>query len=466
MLRNFFDPQCLVKKELIRGELPHGRAAYSEFIKLAMPAVVELVLISLISAADTAMVGCVSPEAIAAVGITGQPMMILLSIFFALNVGVTAVIARRKGEERQADANTVLRMSLLICLGFGILMTLVSIFFAKDLMVFAGAKPEIMEDSTIYFQIVSSVLIFRALSMAISAAQRGVGNTKVTMRINLTANIVNIILNFLLIGGNFGFPALGVAGAAIATAIGNLVGFVLAVLSLRHKPDSFLYISRHQSWRYDKDAVSAIFKVSSNAILEQLVLRVGFFIYARIVAELSVLDFSTHQICMQALNLSFTFADGLGVGATALVGQNLGRERPDLSIMFGKIGQRIAAAVSVLIMALFIFGRGLIVSIFTDDATIIATGSTIMIIAAFLVPLQTSTVVLAGSLRGAGDTKFVASTMLIAVGIMRPFMGWLMTFGLGLGLVGAWIAIFFDMTLRLVLLFIRFSSGNWIKIKV
>ncbi|MBQ3140476.1 MAG: MATE family efflux transporter [Clostridia bacterium] len=413
-VKNFFDPQYLVKKDLIRGEIPGRREAYSSFVKIAMPAVIEMVLISLISAADTAMVGTVGDAAIAAVGITSQPMMILLSIFFALNIGVTAVVARRKGEERQDDANTVMRMALCICVLLGIVMTLIAVFFAEELMVFAGAKPEIIGDAVAYFRIVTSVLALRALTMAITAAQRGAGNTKITMRINTTANIVNVCLNFLLIGGNFGCPALGVEGAAIATAVGNTVGFVMAVMSLRKGHGHFLYIARGQSWKYDKDAVKAIFKVSSNAIFEQLVLRVGFFLYARIVADLSVEDFSTHQICMQALNLSFTFADGLGVGATALVGQNLGRERPDLSIMYGKIGQRIAAAFSAVIMLFFIFGGSLIVGIFTDTPSIIEKGSIIMILAGCLMPLQTSTVVLGGSLRGAGDTKYVANTMLLA----------------------------------------------------
>ena len=209
-VKNFFDPQYLVKKDLIRGEIPGRREAYSSFVKIAMPAVIEMVLISLISAADTAMVGTVGDAAIAAVGITSQPMMILLSIFFALNIGVTAVVARRKGEERQDDANTVMRMALCICVLLGIVMTLIAVFFAEELMVFAGAKPEIIGDAVAYFRIVTSVLALRALTMAITAAQRGAGNTKITMRINTTANIVNVCLNFLLIGGNFGCPALGV----------------------------------------------------------------------------------------------------------------------------------------------------------------------------------------------------------------------------------------------------------------
>ena len=455
----------MVKPELVEGELPDAKTAYPTFIKLAMPAVVELMLISMISVADTAMVSSRGEAAITAVGLTGQPTMILLALFFALNVGVTAVIARRKGEQRQEDANTVLRIALMLAMVLGVIMTAVSIFFGHWFMLLSGAKEDTIADSTIYFQIVNAVLMFRAMTLAITSAQRGVGNTKISMRINITANAVNIVFNYLLINGHFGFPELGVAGAAIATSIGNMVGFGLAVASLLQK-DGYLRLKPHQSWKINKDALSAIGKVSGNAVLEQMVLRFGFFTFARVVAELGTMVFATHQIGMQALNLSFTFADGLGVGATTLVGQYLGAKRPDISAVYGRVAQRIAMAGSLLILILFASCGKFWITLFSDEPDVIALGTLIMIIAGFAVPLQTSTVVSAGSLRGAGDTKFVAYTMLIAVGIIRPLLGYVFALVLGWGLIGAWMSLLIDLSIRLTLTYRRFSSGKWSKIIV
>ncbi len=455
----------MVKPELVEGELPDAKTAYPTFIKLAMPAVVELMLISMISVADTAMVSSRGEAAITAVGLTGQPTMILLALFFALNVGVTAVIARRKGEQRQEDANTVLRIALMLAMVLGVIMTAVSIFFGHWFMLLSGAKEDTIADSTIYFQIVNAVLMFRAMTLAITSAQRGVGNTKISMRINITANAVNIVFNYLLINGHFGFPELGVAGAAIATSIGNMVGFGLAVASLLQK-DGYLRLKPHQSWKINKDALSAIGKVSGNAVLEQMVLRFGFFTFARVVAELGTMVFATHQIGMQALNLSFTFADGLGVGATTLVGQYLGAKRPDISAVYGRVAQRIAMAGSLLILILFASCGKFWITLFSDEPDVIALGTLIMIIAGFAVPLQTSTVVSAGSLRGAGDTKFVAYTMLISVGIIRPLLGYVFALVLGWGLIGAWMSLLIDLSIRLTLTYRRFSSGKWSKIIV
>ena len=455
----------MVKPELVVGDLPNAKTAYPTFLKIALPAVVELMLVALVSVVDTAMVSSRGEAAITAVGLTGQPTMILLAFFFALNVGVTAVVARRKGEQRQEDANTVMRMALLLALILGVIMSIVSVLFGSWFMALSGAKADTIADSTIYFQIVNSVLIFRALTLAITSAQRGVGNTKISMRINLTANGVNVIFNFLLINGHLGFPELGVKGAAIATSIGNMVAFVLAIISLLPK-DGYLHIKRHQSWKPNKEALRAIGKISGNAVLEQMVLRFGFFTFARVVAELGTQVFATHQIGMQALNLSFTFADGLGVGATTLVGQYLGAKRPDISAVYGRVAQRIAMAGSFVIMILFASLGKYWMTLFSNDPQVIALGTVIMILAGISMPLQTSTVVSAGSLRGAGDTKYVAYVMLFSVGIIRPLLGYVFALALGWGLIGAWMSLLVDLSIRLMFTYRRFSSGKWAMIKV
>ncbi len=463
-----FAPERLIKPDIVRGPLPSAREAYPTFLKIALPSVAELMLISLISMADTVMVSDLGTGAITAVGITTQPMMLLLCLFFALNIGVTAVVARRKGEERPEAANTALRMSLIMAVLFGLILTAAAVVFAEPLMVFAGAKEEVMEDATIYFRIVSAVLMPRAVTLAVSAAQRGTGNTRISMRINLTANIVNVCFNFLLIGGHLGFPALGVAGAAIATGIGNLVGCVMAILSLTGKrhANNYLFLARGQSWKPDREALKAIFKVSGNAMLEQAVLRFGFFTYARVVASLSVDEFAAHQVCMQMLNLTFTLGDGLGVGATSLVGQNMGRKRPDISLVYGKIAQRIAFCGALILGICFAVFRRQIAGWFGNDPVVIELCAPIFLIAAVVVPIQTSQVVYAGSLRGAGDTRYVAATMLVTVGMLRPGLCWLFVSGFHWGLVGAWLALLIDISLRMTLLSIRFSRGKWFTIKV
>jgi len=458
----------MVKPDMRKGEIPSSKEAYTNSLRIAIPAVIEMVSISLMDMIDTFMVGRVSPQAMTAVGITGQPRMLVLSIFFALNIALTAIIARKKGAGEMDEARSCLRHGLLVNIILGLKLTLLAFIFAHPLMRLAGAQADTIYEATSYFRITNIVLIPQIMTMTICVAQRAIGNTKVALKVNATAKVVSVILNFLLIEGNLGFPRLEVDGVAYARSIAALVAFGLALASVLHK-NSPLRISLKDKWGFEKQMSKSVGKLTANGMLEQVSLRFGFFAYARVIASLGTYDFSAHIIAMQLMVLSFTFADGIGAATTSLVGQNLGKERPDLSSMYGKIGMRLALIVAAVLSTLCILFRFQFAAAFTDAVKypdIVVTAGGLILILAYILPLQTSQLVIGGSLRGAGDNRFVALTMLIAVGFMRPFMGWLMVFPLGLGLTGAWIAMIFDQGARLIMLFTRFARGKWMSAKV
>ena len=374
-LAAYFDVRRMLPAELKdrAAELPEGRSMYGEYIRLALPSVAEMVLISLINMMDTVMVSGLGTDAVAAVGLVGQPRLIMLSMFFALNTGITAVVARRRGEERQKDANTTVRTSVLLILGLSFLLMAVLLPLAEPLMRFAGAEEgRTLEDAITYFNILGYALPFQAISMGLCAAQRGVGNTKLTMEVNITSNLVNILFNWLLINGVGPFPRLGVRGAAIATAIGLFVGFLLSVAAMLggERSGSFLTLSFRESWKPDREAAGALVNVASSAMVEQLAMRIGFFAYAKIVAGLGTDAFAAHQICCQFLNLSFSFADGLGIAGTSLVGQMLGRRRPDLAHIYGTLAQRFSLMIGLVLASICILLRAPLVSMFiSGDST-------------------------------------------------------------------------------------------------
>ena len=158
--------------------------------------------------------------------------------------------------------------------------------------------------------------------------------------------------------------------------------------------------------------------------------------------------------------------DGIGIAGTSLVGQNLGKKRPDLSMLFGKAAQRMALTVSMILLTFIVVLRYPLFRLFTSDPDIIALGVQIMIMVAIFQPFQTSSVVISGCLRGAGDTRFVAITMMACVTVIRPVVTYLMIYVFEIGLLGAWCAMLFDMILRLGICYWRFSSGKWFGIKV
>jgi len=455
----------MVKEEFVVGDIPSNKDAYGVALRIALPSIIEMVSLSFIGMVSTAMVGNLGYEAVAAVGLVGQPRMIFMALLFALNVGVTAVISRRKGAGDQGASRLCLRQSMILATAISIAMTIPAVLLARPMMQLAGAQYDTIELATTYFRITSMFLPLNALTMTISAAQRGIGNTRVTMYVNIAANIFNVLFHFLLIEGRFGFPRLEIEGAAIAVVISSAAGLIFAVGSIV-KPGAFLQISLLDGWQPNLKMIKSIAKIGGNSIFEQMCMRIGFFVYARIVAELGTEAFAAHMISMQLMGLSFTFADGIAVAITALVGQNLGAKRPDLSLMYGKIGQRMALVVSVFLVAFTIGTRFWFPALFTDDIYIIQIAAGLMIILAIIQPVQTSQLVMAGCLRGAGDTKFVAITMLLSVALARPIFSLILVFGYGLGVQGAWLAIITDQTLRLVMLYGRFVRGKWMEIKV
>ena len=473
LVRRLFAPESLGGEKHRMGPLPDGKAAYRDVMRIALPSIIEMVLMSLIGSVDTMMVGNeLGAEALSSVGLPTQPRMVILCLFFALNVGVTAIVARRKGEERQEEANATLRNALMLALGLSVVLTLVAVLLAEPLMRLAGGdqaeSDKVLRDAIDYFRIMTYALPVSALSMCICAAQRGIGKTRITMWVNVVSNLVNVFFNYCLIGGHLGFPRLEVQGAAIASVIGMAVGFLmaLATVSVGGRYKAYLHLSVHDSWRFDRSAMQSILRVGGNAAVEQLGVRFGFFVYARIMFSLGTTMYAANQICMQLLNITYTFGDGLGVASTSLVGQNLGRKRADLSMLYGKICQRYALMISLVLMVLTVVFRYPLSAWFIGEDTpnasqVIAYAAETMLVLAFIQPFQTSSVVLSGALRGAGDNLYVALIVTMCVSVVRPIMAVLAVHVLHLGLTGTWIFGMSEIALRIAFFYPRFASGKW-----
>ena len=475
-IKAFFSTENMAPKELIRGEIPSQREIYKAVSTIAMPSMAEMVLMSLIGTVDLMRVGSLGSSAIASVGLTSQPRMIMLSMFMALNVGVTAIVARRKGEGRREDANSTLRNGLLLVIALSLIMGALAVGLRVPLMCLAGGnestpyEAKVLADAATYFGIMMMALPLNAMTLCINAAQRGIGNTRTTLVVNMTSNLVNVVFNYLLIGGNLGFPALGVAGAAIASVIGIAVGFGMALITIcfpRHGGD-FLHLRLRDDWRLQKENLLAISKIGGNAMLEQVALRIGFFIHARLVFGLGAEVYASHQIVIQFMTISFTFGEGIGVAGTSLVGQMLGRKRPDMAMIYGKVSQRMGLIAALMLMVILSLFRYPLVGMFVtpEEQHVAELAAQVMIILCLILPVQNSAVILSGCLRGAGDTKFVAKMMMLCVMIVRPVCTFLAVSVLGVGLVGAWVSSLIDIALRQITSYQRFSRGQWTKISV
>lgn len=460
----FVNPQK-VCKGMELGDVPPSGRIVRDALGVAWPSVLESFFVCLAGMVDTIMVGSLGSFAIAAVGLTTQAKFLGLAIFLSLNVAVSALVARRKGADDRESANRIVRMALLVTLGLTLVISTIFVTFASPIVRMVGSQADTHQYAVEYLQIIMGGMGFSTVSLMLNAAQRGAGNTRIAMLTNVISNTVNVIFNYLLIGGNFGFPALEVRGAALATVIGTVCACCLSIASVLRR-DGFINLRAVKGWVADRTSVRSLLNVGSSAFVEQLCLRVGFLLFAMTVAHLGTTEMAAHQIGMNMMSMSFSFGDGLSVASVTLIGQSLGRKRPDMAKLYGNVCQKLGLICAFLVATVyFLFGKQIFM-LFSQEAPILEYGSVIMRILSITLFFQIEQVVLFGCLRGAGDTRFTALVSLISVTCIRPGMSWLLCYPLGIGLIGAWLGTFCDQVLRFILTSIRFRKGQWIKIRL
>lgn len=460
------------KRDRDEGDTETLGSMYGRLLTIAWPAALEGLLLALMNSFDTMMVGKLGPAAIASVGLCSQPRMIMLLVTQSLCVGTTAVVARRRGEGNQEAAVSTLKQSLAIMLGLGLLMMLIGNVCARPLLTFAGAGDDTLPGAMTYFRIQASFFLMNNITLCICAAMRGIGKTKITMVVNMIANIVNVFLNYCLIGGHLGFPALGIKGAAIATVTGTTVSAMLALFVILRK-GGYLSVLPFTGFSFDRATIHSLITVGSGTIMESVFMRIGFLINGKLIAGVSTAAYATNQIVSQVTSLTFTLGDGVSSACTSLIGQSLGANQPRKAISYSKIGQRTCLFMSSTLIIFTLLTKRYIAELFTEDAEIIFGASLCFIVILFGMYPQNMRVMISGCLRGAGDVRYVAMVSLISVTILRPLTTWLFCYplnnmfpGMWLGFMGGWISFDIDAVCRWLLLQVRINKGEWVKIKL
>lgn len=460
------DPNSYGKMDKLTMKLPKGLTngmLFKDIIKIAWPSLIELLLTQLASMVDQMMVGGIGPWAIASVGLVMQPKMLLSTLFMSMNVGATAMVARYKGAGDHERANTILRQALMLTTLIAAVLSVVGYVFAEDLIKFMGGKGlelAVLNGSATYFKIQMIGFIPFAMTMTFTATLRGVGHSRVTMVYNTISNLVNIVFNYLLINGKFGFPRMEVAGASLATILGQFIAFILAmrqVTSGKH----YLHMEIKKGFKPVKEELAKIFKIGFPALIEQGVMRVGMITYYRIVAGLGTFALATHTACMSILGFSFMLGQAVSVSSTSLVGQSLGRKRPDVAQAYSSRSSQLGLMAASILGIIILFTNDWLMALYSKEPEVIKNGAFILTIIAFLQPFQSMQFVLAGSLRGAGDTKATAVISFITVTILRPLLAWVAVYKLNMGLTGAWLALVGDQLVRSAFIYFRYREGKW-----
>ncbi|HHV34952.1 MAG TPA: MATE family efflux transporter [Syntrophomonadaceae bacterium] len=432
-----------------------------KILSLAWPAVCEMMLYMLLDFVDVAFVGRLGAQPLAAVGLGAQIYFSLLFIFSALSAGATALIARAVGSRDPEKAGKTAGHALSLAVLVGIAVT-VSVYLFTDAVVgLFHFEVGVQQLAAVYIKTTGSVAAFGLVLFISNGIFRGAGLTKIPFYIAALTNVVNIVGDYVLIFGKWGFPALGVRGAALATASAQVIGCVVMVVLLlsgatmvRVRPRDFFHLG-------DRELTGVILKLSAPAGVEEALMSLGRIIGSFMLSGLGTVPFAAHQVVLTAESLSYMPGYGFAVAATSLVGQNLGARKPKQAYLHGLTAARLALVVMGVIALIFLIFPSVIIRIFTRDPQVVGLGVLCLRIAALEQPSIALEMVLAGALRGAGDTRTPAVITVLSTWLLRIPLMYISIYIFHWGLPAIWIITVIDWLVRALLVIIQFRRGKW-----
>jgi putative MATE family efflux protein len=439
-----------------------------EILAFTWPVILTNLLQSLTVTVNMLMVGNLGEEAgrdaIAGVGLGGQVVFLAQAIMMAVSAGTIALIARHIGAGEKKKAERVMEQSIVLCLLLTIPMTLLGWFGGGYLIHMFPATPEVQSLGEIYVKFVFLGSVFSFFEFIMGAALRGAGDMKTPMIMAAITNIVNIAAGYVLIFGYFGFPQMGVLGAAIANVIGFAAGAsVYVVLLLRRKLMLNLPTKRK---RYVRKVVQRIMNIGTPAAAEQAVLQIGFLLYTALIVYFGTAVLAGHQIGARIQGLAFMPGMGFAMAATALVGQNLGARKPEEAEKCGWESTKLSMLVMCGIGAVMFILAEPMARIFVSDLDTVEYAALWIRLQALAMPAIGIHFTLSGALRGAGDTRWPLNVSALGMFVVRLPIALILAFPLGLGVLGAWIAFVIEYNVRAAIIAWRFKVGAWKTIKV
>jgi putative MATE family efflux protein len=434
--------------------LPHLR----EILALATPAILAIASEPLLNIADTAMIGRLGVEQLAARAIGSSLIGGVYWAFTFLVFGTTTLVGFHHGANDNAACGETWLQAIFLAVAGGLCVTAVGLLLAPTLYQLMGADQAIARLGVPYFCLRLASAPFTFIFFATTGFCRGIQDARTPMKIAFLTNGVNLVLDYGLIYGHFGLPALGLNGAATAAWISHGIGAATCI--------ALLFSSRTASYRPPRLRLRSghlrpLFRIGRDLAVRTGALRLSLICAAAIAARMGAASLAAHEVAFQLLMLSSDVTDGLAVAGQALASKHLGSGRTERAYRMGKILIVCGSTAGLLFAATFFLAQNPIIRFFTTSSDVmLLLGGTLILLVALFQPANGIVFVLDGFLIGAHDTRFLMRAMLFgALCLFVPF-SWL-SLQQGWGLLGIWIGLSILMTWRLVTNVFRFTSQKW-----
>ncbi len=433
-------------------------------LHLAWPVILANFLQTFTTTVDVLMVGRLGPLAVASLALGSQLLFLAFSTMLALSAGTVAVVARHIGAGEHREASQALKASLVLGIILSIPVTLVGVGLSEQMIRIFRPEEAVVQLGATYVRTVFLGIPFLFLSFLSAAALRGAGDMKTPLYVGGLVNLVNFLVNYTLIFGNFGFPALGVQGAAVGTATSYAVGSAL------YLP---IFLSGRRTLRlrvpgplWNPEMTRRVLRVGSPAALEQVSLQIGFTVWVFFIVGFGTVALAAHQIGARIQFLIFLPGLGYAMAATTLVGQSLGARDPVQAEKSGWESVKLAVLTTgALSVVTFIFAEQL-ARLFIDDPEVIALAAIWIRLYSIGIPAFGLFFTVSGALRGAGDTRWPLYTSTMGVLAIRLPLSYYLGYLTPLALLGVWSSMVLEYYVRAAIIVARYSRGAWKTITV
>jgi putative MATE family efflux protein len=445
-----------IENRLITGNI--SRSIWT----LAAPMMIGGALEDLFSMVDLYFVGRLGHIEVAALGIAGTVVAILMMMVQGITVGTTALIAHFTGDKNYEEADIVLGQTFILGLIGSFIMYIVAVFLVEPILILFGAKGEVLIYAADYLKITFGWSIVIFFFEGVNQALRGSGDAQMPLKALIIANILNIILDPLLIMGYGPFPQMGVAGAAIATALTRGIGFIFLFLHLTVGHSTLHFKVRHT--KPNLFLMKRIISIGSFSSLQVFIREVSFLFLMRLVASFGAITLAAYGIGARLRMVIMVPGLGFANSASVLLGQNMGAKQPERATESTWRTVLYYESIAISVATIFFIFAPQLVTIFAKQPEVIRIGTSFLRYLGVTFPFLALSLVLGQAMNGAGDTA--APTIINAIaqlGVRIP-LAYIFALVVGMGSSGIWLGInASDIAQGLGMVFL-FKSGHWKKV--
>ncbi|MFN6944566.1 MAG: MATE family efflux transporter [Cytophagaceae bacterium] len=432
---------------------------YKRNLKIAYPVALSQLGHMAVGVADSIMVGSLGGVALAGVTIGFSSFIPFMMLGIGISYGISPLIAKADGEKNPRDISSILKHAIVLNVLTGLILCL-GLYASSPMLTYLKQPEEVISLAIPFFKIMAISMVPLMIFQVFRQFAEGLALTRQAMIISIIGNVINIILNYLLIHGKFGFPQLGVNGAAYATLISRVVIAVAMFAFVFYYPRFKSYWAMFKEIKWSLSIFSHLLKMSL-PVGVQLTLEAGAFGFAAImVGWLGAKEIAAHHIALNMAAITYMTATGIASAATVRIGHEFGKKDYFAMRKAGIAAFHLALVFMGCCALGFLAFRQYLPALYIADVDIGAMATSLLLISAFFQLSDGVQVVGLGALRGIGDIRIPTAIALISYWLLGLPLGYFMAFPMGYGVEGIWYGLFCGLTIAACLLYARFTRKS------